>query len=160
MDMKKAERYFLDNERSMVITESKLQAEFNELKATHDTDCETFEQYVEACCSKNGSPEQLHRGPGNFNTDGGNDVDAANRFYMLLEAMCAEQSGRDVKIVIDGFILEAYDHAALMQGLLDAMDALINQMIDLSTVEAEFLKELDELDEDTLNRMLNNLCEW
>ena len=131
MDMKKAERYFLDDERGTVITESKLQAEFNELKATHDTDCETFEQYVEACCSKNGSLEQLHRGPGNFNTDGGNDVDAAYRFYMLLEAMCAEQLGRDVKIVIDGFILEAYDHAALMQGLLDAIDFFSEEIDEL-----------------------------
>lgn len=35
----------------------------------------------------------------------------------------------------------------------NAMDALINLMIDLSTVEAEFLKELDE---DTLNSMLKS----
>lgn len=140
MDMKTAERYFLDNERGTVITESKLQAEFNELKATHDTDCETFEQYVEACCSKNGSLEQLHRGPGNFNTDGGNDVDAAYRFYMLLEAMCAEQLGRDVKIVIDGFILEAYDHAALMQGLLDAID-IFSEEIDGLLDAIDFFSE-------------------
>jgi hypothetical protein len=120
------ERYFWDYESCEVITEQRLLADYNELKATDsdfDDVYDTFEQYVEACCSKNGTLQLLRRGPGQFNSDGGNDVGAVYQFSALLKAICgSEKSGRDVKIVVDGYMLEAYDHPALMQGLIDAVN--------------------------------------
>jgi len=118
-------RYFWDNESCTVITEQTLRADYDELKAT-DSDFSrmysTFEQYVEACCSKNGGLQLLRKGPGQFNAAGGNDVGAVYQFLALLEAICSsDKLGRDVKIIVDGYMLEAYDHAALMQGLLDAV---------------------------------------
>ena len=119
------ERYFWDYESCEVITEQRLLADYNELKAT-DSDFnemyETFEQYVEACCSKNGTLQLLRKGPGQFNSAGGDDVGAISQFLALLEAICSsEKPGCDVKIIVDGYMLEAYDHAALMQGLIDAI---------------------------------------
>lgn len=123
--MNRTERYFWAVEDCKVITEKELRADYDELRAT---ECdfrdmyETFEQYVEACCSKNGGLELLRKGPGQFNSDGGNDVGAVYQFAALLEALCSkEEAGCDVKIIVDGYMLEAYDHAALMQGLLDAV---------------------------------------
>jgi hypothetical protein len=124
--MNKTERYFWDTEYCTVITEQTLRDDFDALSAT---DCyfrslfSTFEQYVEACCENNGSLQLLRKGPGQFNSDGGNDIGAVHQFSALLEAYCArETSGCDVKIIVDGYMLEAYDHAALMQGLLDAVN--------------------------------------
>ena len=124
--MNRTERYFWDNESCTVITEQKLLADFDELMAT---DCDfrsvysTFEQYIEACCGKAGSLQLLRRGPGQFNSDGGNDVGAVYQFLALLEAICSSnKTGRDVKIIVDGYMLEAYDHAALLQGLIDAVN--------------------------------------
>ena len=124
------ERYFWSVDDCTVITEKALQADYDELKAT-DSDFRsmysTFEQYVEACCGKKGSLQLLRRGPGQFNSDGGNDVGAVLQFTALLEAICSKayrskkELGCDVKIIIDGYMLEAYDHAALMQGILDAV---------------------------------------
>lgn len=128
--MNKTERYFWDNESCTVITEQKLRADFDELKATDSEFSSmyaTFEHYVEACCSKNGNLQLLRRGPGQFNSDGGNDVGAVYQFLALLEAICGSLHycrytvGCDVKIIVDGYMLEAYDHAALMQGLIDAV---------------------------------------
>jgi len=118
-------RYFWDNESCTVITEQTLRADFDELKAT-DSDFSrmysTFEQYVEACCSESGSLQLLRKGPGQFNSAGGADVGAISQFLALLEAICSrEKPGCDVKIIVDGYMLEAYDHAALMQGLIDAI---------------------------------------
>lgn len=120
------ERYFWDYESCEVITEQRLLADYDELKAT-DSDFRhmyiTFEQYVKVCCGKNGGLQLLRKGPGQFNSDGGNDVGAVYQFSALLKAICdSEKPGCDVKIVVDGYMLEAYDHAALMQGLLDAVD--------------------------------------
>ena len=57
-----------------------------------------------------------------FNAAGGDDVGAISQFLALLEAICSrEKPGCDVKIIVDGYMLEAYDHAALMQGLIDAI---------------------------------------
>lgn len=120
------ERYFWDTESCTVITEQKLRADFDELKATDSefsSMYSTFEHYVEACCSKNGTLQLLRKGPGQFNSDGGNDVGAVYQFAALLEAICSrEEPGCDVKIIVDGYMLEAYDHAALMQGLIVAVN--------------------------------------
>jgi hypothetical protein len=119
------ERYFWDYESCEVVTEQRLRADYDELKATDsdfDDRYDTFEQFVEACCDKNGSMQLLRKGPGQFNSDGGNDVGAVYQFSELLKAICgSEKSGRDVKIVVDGYMLEAYDHPTLMQGLIDAV---------------------------------------
>ena len=119
-------RYFWDYKSCTVITEQKLRADFDELKATDSEFSSmyaTFEHYVEACCSKFGSLQLLRKGPGQFNSDGGNDAGAAYQFSALLEAICSkEKPGCDVKIIVDGYMLEAYDHAALLQGLLDAVN--------------------------------------
>ena len=124
--MNKTERYFWDHESCTVITEQKLRADFNELKATDSefsSMYSTFEQYVEACCSKNGTLQLLRKGPGQFNSAGGDDAGAVLQFSALLEAICSrEESGCDVKLIVDGYMLEAYDHAALLQGLLDAVN--------------------------------------
>jgi hypothetical protein len=121
----KTERNFWDYESCEVVTEQRLRAEYDELKATDndfDDRHDTFESYVEACCSKNGSLQLLRRGPGQFNSDGGNDAGAVLQFVSLLEAYCGKETpGYDVKIIVDGYILEAYDHAALLQGLIDAV---------------------------------------
>jgi hypothetical protein len=124
--MNNTERYFWDTESCTIITEQKLRTDFDELKAT---DCDfrsrysTFEQYLEACCGKSGSLQLLRKGPGQFNSAGGNDVGAVYQFLALLEAICSSNKpGCDVKIVVDGYMLEAYDHPALMQGLLDAVN--------------------------------------
>jgi len=123
--MNKTERYFWDNESCTVITEQTLRADFDELKATDSEFSSmyaTFEHYVEACCSKNGTLQLLRKGPGQFNSVGDDDVGVVYQFLALLEAICnREKPGCDVKIVVDGYILEAYDHPALMQGLIDAV---------------------------------------
>ena len=124
--MANTERYFWSIENGAVITEQQLRADYDELKATDCDFCgmyDTFEQYVNASCDKNGMLQLLRRGPGQFNSDGGNDVGAVYQFSALLEAYCARETpGCDVKIIVDGYMLEAYDHAALMQGLLDAVN--------------------------------------
>ena len=119
-------RYFWDHESCTVITEQKLRADFDELKATDSefsSKYSSFEHYVEACCGKNGTLQLLCKGPGQFNSDGGNDAGAVLQFLALLEAICSSNKpGCDVKIVVDGYMLEAYDHPALMQGLIDAIN--------------------------------------
>lgn len=123
--MNKTERYFWDTESCTIVTEQKLRTDFDELSADDDFSdlYSNFEQYVTACCDKNGSLQLLHKGPGQFNSDGGNDVGAVYQFSALLEAICSrEEPGCDVKIIVDGYTLEAYDHAALLQGLLNAVN--------------------------------------
>jgi hypothetical protein len=124
--MSKTERYFWDNEHCTVITEKALRADYDELKATDSefsSMYSTFEQYVEACCGKNGTLQLLRKGPGQFNSAGGDDVGAISQFLTLLEAICSsEKPGCDVKIIVDGYMLEAYDHPALMQGLINAIN--------------------------------------
>jgi hypothetical protein len=120
------ERYFWDYESCAVLTEQELRAFFDKFKEI-DSDFSrmysTFEQYVEACCGKNGTLQLLRKGPGQFNSDGGNDVGAVYQFSELLKAICgSEKSGRDIKIVVDGYMLEAYDHPALLQGLIYAVN--------------------------------------
>jgi len=124
-------RYFWDNESCTVITEQKLHADFNKLKVTDSefsSMYSTFEHYVEACCSKNGTLQLLRKGPGQFNSDGGNDVGVVYQFLALLEAICGSKPGCDVKIVVDGYMLEAYDHPALMQGLIDAVNCYAEEI--------------------------------
>ena len=124
--MSNTERYFWNTEGCAVITEQQLRADYEELKATDCDFCgtyDTFEQYVNACCDKNGTLQLLRKGPGQFNSASGNDVGVVYQFSALLEAICGkEKPGCDVKIIVDGYMLEAYDHAALMQGLLDAVN--------------------------------------
>ena len=118
-------RYFWDNESCAVLTEQELRAFFDKFKEI-DSDFSrmysTFEQYVEACCSNSGSLQLLRKGPGQFNSAGGADVGAISQFLALLEAICSsEKPGCDVKIIVDGYMLEAFDHPALMQGLINAI---------------------------------------
>ena len=124
--MNNTDRYFWDTESCSIITEQKLRTDFDELKATDrefSSMYSTFEQYVEACCGKNGSLQLLRKGPGQFNSAGGDDVGAIFQFLALLEAICSsEKPGCDVKIIVDGYMLEAYDHPALMQGLINAIN--------------------------------------
>lgn len=124
--MNKTERYFWDKESCTVITEQQLRADFDKLKAIDSefsSRYSTFEHYIEACCGKSGSLQLLRKGPGQFSSAGGNDVGAVYQFLALLEAICSNnKTGCDVKIIIDGYMLEAYDHPALMQGLLDAIN--------------------------------------
>lgn len=126
------ERYFWNMEDCTVITEKALRADYDELKATdydfrHKYD--SFEQYVNACCGKSGTLQLLRKGPGQFNSAGGNDVGAVYQFSALLEAYCARKTpGCDVKIIVDGYMLEAYDDAALMQGLLNAVNDFLDQI--------------------------------
>jgi sarcosine oxidase gamma subunit len=116
--MNKTERYFWDTEHCEVITSTQLREEYDSKTSLH----ETFDDFMRACCDKNGTLQLLHKGPGQFSSDGGNDVGAVLQFNALLQAMCgSEVSGRSVQIVVDGYTLEAYDHAALMQGLIDAI---------------------------------------
>lgn len=128
----KTERNFWNYESCEVVTEQRLRADYYELKVTDndfDARYDTFESYVEACCSKNGSLQLLRRGPGQFNSDGGNDVGAVNQFSALLEAYCDKETpGYDVKIIIDDYMLEAYDHAALLQGLIDAVNHFADEI--------------------------------
>ena len=123
--MNKTERYFWDYDSCTVITEQQLRADFEELKATDSefsSMYSSFEHYVEACCSKSGSLQLLRKGPGQFNSDAGNDAGAVLQFLALLEAICSSNKpGCDIKIVVDGYMLEAYDHSTLMQGLIDAV---------------------------------------
>lgn len=130
--MNRTERYFWDNESCTIITEQALHADFDELKATDsefNSMYNTFEQYVNACCGKSGTLQLLRKGPGQFNSDGGNDVGAVYQFSALLEAICgSNKPGCDVKIIVDGYMLETYDHAALMQGLLDAVNSYAEEI--------------------------------
>lgn len=130
--MSNTERYFWNTEDCTVITEQRLRADYDELKATDCDFCgtyDTFEQYVNACCGKSGTLQLLRKGPGQFNSDGGNDVGAVYQFSALLKAYCARETpGCDVKIIIDGYMLEAYDDAALMQGLLNAVNDFSDQI--------------------------------
>ena len=120
--MDKTKRYFWDKQRNIIIAEQKLRAAFDEIKATDSefsSKYSSFEQYIEACCSESGSLQLLRKGPGQFD---GSNADAVYQFLALLEAICSSgKTGYDVKIIVDGYILEAYDHAALMQGLIDAV---------------------------------------
>ena len=53
-------RKFLDIERDEVITLEELRAEFEDLKASGDTESETFEQYLTNCMTKNnGTLEEI-----------------------------------------------------------------------------------------------------
>lgn len=44
-----------EDERGQRITEQELQAEYEEIRANGETDCETYGQYVLECCGKNGT---------------------------------------------------------------------------------------------------------
>ena len=131
--MNNTERYFWDTEHCTVIKEQELHTDFEEFKAADSefrSMYSTFEHYVEACCGKNGSLQLLCKGPGQFNSDYGYDVGAVYQFSALLEAICdSEEPSCDVKIIIDGYMLEAYDNSALMQGILDAVNYYAEEII-------------------------------
>ena len=125
--MDNTERFFWDLSHSTIITEKKLRADYEELRAIdydfrHNYD--SFEQYVYACCGKNGDLEQLHKGPAQFDADNGDDVGAVHQFLALLEAIRdGDKTGRNITITVDGYTLQAYDDAAQLQGLINAVDA-------------------------------------
>ena len=130
--MNNTERFFWDLSYSTIITEEKLRADYEELRATdydfrHSYD--SFEQYVQACCDKNGNLEQLHKGPAQFDADNGDDVGAVHQFLALLEAIRdSDKIGRNITITVDGYMLQAYDDAALLQGLINAVDAFADNI--------------------------------
>ncbi len=113
------ELYFWDTEHCEVITSTQLREVYDSNPSLH----ETFDDFMRVCVDNNDTMQLLHKGPGQFNSDGGNDVGVVYQFSALLEAICGREGpGCDVKIIIDDYVLEAYDHAALMQGLLDAIN--------------------------------------
>ena len=132
--MNNTERFFWDLSSSTVITEKKLRADYEELRATdydfrHSHD--SFEQYVHACCGPNGGLEQLRKGPAQFDADNVDDVGAVNRFLALLEAIRDSDKigrSRNITITVDGYMLQAYDDAALLQGLINAVDAFVDNI--------------------------------
>ena len=56
----KNERYFFDTEYEQIISETELLQSFNELHDAGETECETFAEYVAACCHKNGTLEEIY----------------------------------------------------------------------------------------------------
>ena len=119
------ERYFWDKEHCEVVTSTQLREVYDSNPGLH----ETFDDFMRVCVDNNDTLQLLHKGPGQFNSDGGNDVGVVYQFFALLEAICSkEKPGCDVKIIVDGYMLEAYDHAALMQGLLAAVNYYANEI--------------------------------
>ena len=66
-----------------------------------------------------------------FDTDNGRDLKALDSFIKALDAAASADDGCEVVITVDGcdviitvgnIQLKAYDHAALIQGLLDALN--------------------------------------
>ena len=56
-------RKFYDTEHDKEITLEELQAEFEDLKASGDTESETFEQYLSNCMTyNNGTLEEIQKG--------------------------------------------------------------------------------------------------
>lgn len=52
-------RKFKDIETGEIITIAELEAEYNELYATGETETETFSGYLKNCTSKNGTLEEI-----------------------------------------------------------------------------------------------------
>ena len=130
--MNNTERFFWYPSYSTIITEKELRADYEELRAT-DYDFRhtynSFEQYVQACCGPNGDLEQLHKGPAQFDADNGDDVGAVRKFLALLKAIRdSDKLGRNITVTVDGYTLQAYDDAALLQGLIDAVDAFADNI--------------------------------
>ncbi len=50
-----------EDENGTYYTELELRASFEELKASGDTDCPTFPDYVKECCGKNGTLTKIER---------------------------------------------------------------------------------------------------
>lgn len=55
-----------------------------------------------------------------YDIEDGNDIDAMSSFIALLKNYIPE--GRDVTITVGGIQFKAYDHTALIQGLIDAIE--------------------------------------
>jgi hypothetical protein len=56
-----------------------------------------------------------------FDTDNGRDLKAAAGFIKALSDAANADGGCEVVITVGNIQLKAYDHAALIQGLLDAV---------------------------------------
>lgn len=53
------EKYY-DLEHDIFYTKKELEDSFNELKKNHETDIETFNEYLKECLSKNGTLEKIN----------------------------------------------------------------------------------------------------
>lgn len=131
--MNNTERFFWDLSSSTVITEKKLRADYEELRDINYDNFRrifnTFERYVHACCGPNGGLEPLLKGPAQFDADNGDNVGAVRQFLALLEAIRdSDKIGRNITIIVDGYMLQAYDDAALLQGLINAVDAFADNI--------------------------------
>ena len=56
-----------------------------------------------------------------FDTDNGRDLKALDSFIKALSDAVSADGGCEVVITVGNIQLKAYDHAALIQGLLDAV---------------------------------------
>ena len=60
-----------------------------------------------------------------FDTEGGDKPEAAIDFLRLLPYL---RTGQDVEIRVGNLVLKAYDHAALMNGLYEAVEYYIDEV--------------------------------
>ena len=56
-----------------------------------------------------------------FDTENGRDPKAVDQFIGALAATAGMSPGHDVTITVGDIQLKAYDHAALIQGIIDAV---------------------------------------
>lgn len=60
-----------------------------------------------------------------FDTEGGDKPEAAADFLRLLQYL---ETGQDVEIRVGNMVLKAYDHAALITGLYEAVEYYIDEL--------------------------------
>ena len=63
-----------------------------------------------------------------FDTDNGRDLKAVACFIKALSDAANTTDGCDVIITVGNIQLKAYDHAALIQGLLDAVEYFMTEL--------------------------------
>ena len=65
-----------------------------------------------------------------FDADNGQDLKAIAGFIKALSDVASADSGCEVVITVGNIQLKAYDHAALIQGLLDAVKYFKTELAD------------------------------
>jgi len=63
-----------------------------------------------------------------FDTDNGRDLKALASFIKALSDTASADGGCEVVITVGNIQLKAYDHAALIQGLLDALNYFMTEL--------------------------------